>query len=147
MIPYELLPSNEDNLLFFNMDGETAERYVAIGYMRADFGRTGREFWSTWFDSQPNLKIHSFKGEFDNVIDSLRDDGQIPPFASRKNLAAYCGANPGKEFYSRGYGYVVRTLDYSYYFRCQPQPGYYDVYCFAYDNRWLLPELARRQAS
>ena len=42
----------------------------------------------------------------------------------------------------RGVGYSIKTQDFSYFFRCKPQPGDYDIYCFAYDNRWLLPELA-----
>jgi hypothetical protein len=33
-------------------------------------------------------------------------------------------------------------MDFSYYIRCCPRIGDYDIYCFAYDNRWLLPELA-----
>jgi hypothetical protein len=79
---------------------------------------------------------------FDDVINSLRNDGETPPFASRSNLAAFCSANPGKELNGRGGGYCIRTLGFSYYFRCLPRPGDYDVYCFAYDNLYLLPQLA-----
>ena len=89
---------------------------------------------------------YSFKQELDGVIDSLRNDGREPPFASRGNLAAFCSANPGMELNGRGHGYTVRTLDYSYYFRCLPRLGDYDVYCFAYDNRYLLSELAGKQS-
>ena len=140
-MPYNLLPARDDDSLFFRLDKEAAERYGAIGYMRADFGGTGREFWSTWFDGQQQLNTYSFKKEFEDVINSLRDDGVKPPFASRENLTLFCSANPGKELTLRGNGYMVRTLDYSYYFRCLPRPGDYDIYCFAYDNRWLLSAL------
>ena len=139
---YKLLPDQEDKLIFFRLDGDAAERYGAIGHLRVDFGRTGREFWSSWFNNQAHLKTPKFKAEFDDVINSLRDDGQKPPFSSRENLASFCTASPGKELTSRGCGYTVRTQDYSYYFRCRPQLGDYDIYCFAYDNRYLLPELA-----
>mgnify|MGYP001014792943 CR=1 FL=1 len=139
---YTLLPAEEDSALFFRLEGEKAERHGAIGYLRADFGRTGLEFWPSWFNSQPHLKTYSFKNEFDDIINSLRDDGQIPPFSSRNNMAAFCAVNPGKELTSRGYGYRIRTQDYSYYFRCLPRLGDYDIYCFAYDNRYLLSELA-----
>jgi hypothetical protein len=37
---------------------------------------------------------------------------------------------------------MVVTEDYSYYFRCLANPIDYDIYCFAFDNRYLLPELA-----
>ena len=138
---YELRPSRDENKLFFRLDGEPAERYGAIGYLRVDFGRSGREFWSTWFDKQPRLNTYSFKQEFDDVINSLRNDGRKPPFASRGNLESFCSANPGRELNGLGHGYTVRTLDYSYCFRCKPCVGDYDVYCFAYDNRCLLSAL------
>jgi hypothetical protein len=139
---YKLLPSKDEGLLFFGLDGETGERYGQIGFLRADFGKNGRDFYSTWIDRQVHLKSCWFKAEFDDVIDSLRNDGDKPPFASRENLAALCSATPGKELTARGNGYMIRTLNYSYYFRCFPYPQTYDVYCFAYDNGYLLPELA-----
>lgn len=140
-MPYELLPSQEDGLLFFRLDGEAAERYGSIGYLRADFGRDGRGFWATWFDQQPHLKTPAFKSEFDEIINSLRDSGQKPPFANRENLAAFCAATPGKELTTRGSGYMTQTPDFSYYIRCLPRPGDCDIYAFAFDNRYLLPEL------
>jgi hypothetical protein len=138
MMPYKLIPAVVDDSLFFRLDKDTARRYGAIGYMKADFGKSGREFWSSWFDEQPQLNTYSFKGEFNDVINSLRDDEKQPIFASRNNLSAFCSANPGKKLGERGDGYIVQTLDYTYCFRCLPRPGDYDVYCFAYCNRYLL---------
>jgi hypothetical protein len=143
-MPYTLQPAEEaEKPLFFRLDGEAAERHGSIGYLRADFGRSEKEFYSAWFDSQKHLKTPSFKHEFDEVINSLRDDGEKPPFASRYALAAFCAAKPGAEFPAgRGKGFRIRTPDFSYYARCNPKYGDYDIHCFAYDNRWLLPELA-----
>jgi len=140
---YKLLPAEQAGEgLFFRMDIESEERHGSIGYMRMDFAKSGREFHASWFDNQSYLKTPDFKHEFDNIINALRDDGEKPPFANRDNLAAFCATNPGKEITGRGWGYMVQTLNYSYYFRCLPRPGDYDVYCFPYDNRYLLPELA-----
>jgi hypothetical protein len=142
-MPYTLLPAGEaEKPLFFRLDGEAAERHGAIGYLRCDFGKTGKEFWSTWFDSQSHLKTHTFKTEFNAVVDSLRDDGERPPFSSRYALAAFCAETPGAELPAgRGKGFMMRTLDYSYYARCNPRYGDYDIGLYAFDNRWLLPEL------
>jgi hypothetical protein len=142
---YELRPSQDGESLFFRLDAEAAGRCGAIGYMRADFGKTGREFWTTWFDLDARLNTHRFKTEFQEVVNSLRGDGERPPLASRKNLAAYCSATPGKELNGRGAGYMIRTQDYSYYIRCKPAAADYDIFAFAYDNRYLLPELAGRR--
>ena len=140
---YVLLPAEQrESDLFFRMDGEAAERHGAIGYMRADFGRDGRGFWTTWFDNQKHLKTPAFKAEFDRVINSLRDDGQEPPFASRRSLEAYCMTYPGLILSSRGDGFKIQTEDFSYYFRCLPRNSDYEIYAMAYDNPFLLPELA-----
>jgi hypothetical protein len=142
-MPYTLLPAEaEETGLFFRSEGETAERRGAIGYMRADFGRSGKEFYSAWFDNEAHLKSYAFKREFGEIVDSLRDDGKKPPLSSRDNLKAFCRANPGCDVSGRGDGYKVATLDFSYCFRCLPSRGDYDIYCFAYDNRYLPAELA-----
>ena len=134
---YELLLAEKKELhLCFRLSGEAAERCGAIGYLRADFGRSGKEFYTTWFDSQAHLKSSDFKYKFDELINSLRDDGQKPPFASRDNHLAFCAAHPSMTCFK------IATQDYSFYIRLNPHQGTYDIYCFAYDNRWLLPELA-----
>lgn len=132
---------NETNL-FFRMDGEAAERHGAIGYMRADFGRSGDEFWTTWFNSQSSLNTSPFKAEFDKVINHLRYDMQYPVFGSRRELEAFCLKHSGQKINDRGIGFKIQTTDYTYYVRCQPTAQDYEAYVFAYDNRFLLPELA-----
>ena len=127
---YELLRAEKEELhLCFRLSGEAAERCGAIGYLRADFGRSGKEFYTTWFDNQAHLKSPDFKYKFDELINSLRDDGQKPPFASRENHLAFCAAHPSMTCFK------IATLDYSFYVRLNPNQGTYDIYCFAYDNR------------
>ena len=45
-----------------------------VGYLRGDFGSTGKEFYSSWFDSMKYLKTPEFKEELDTVINALRQD-------------------------------------------------------------------------
>ena len=47
-----------------------------IGYLRGDFGTTGKEFYSSWFDSMAYLKTPEFQAELDRVINALREDSQ-----------------------------------------------------------------------
>jgi hypothetical protein len=140
---YKLLPSQDDDALFFLMDGDTAMRHGAIGYLRCDFGQGGYEFNTTWFDIPHHLKTMSFKEEFGAVIETLRNDGPEPPLASRTALETFCRESPGKCFGARGMGYMIRTLGFTYYFRCHPHPKDYDIYCYPYENRLLFTELAR----
>lgn len=138
---YRLSFTQDNHLLFSSLHGELAERHGSIGYMRVNFG-DGQEFKAVWHNNQPHLKTSTFKREFQKLINHLRDGGQEPPFASRSNLEAFCAAKPGKKLETRGNGYMIRAEDYSYYFHCLPLAGNYEIECFAYDNRWLLPELA-----
>jgi hypothetical protein len=136
---YELTKSEErENRLFYRLDGETAERCGAVGYLRADFGKSGQEFWTTWFDNQKRLKSNGFKEQFNGLIASLRTE----IFEDRPAMRLWCGGNYGVSLGERGTGFKIQTADYTYYLRCKPGTGDYDAYLFAYDNRYLLPELA-----
>jgi hypothetical protein len=140
---YNLMPAEQgENKLFYRLDGETAERHGAIGYMRVDFGHSGKLFFNSWLDSQRHLKTQDFKHEFDGVINSLRNDGQEPPFASRGNLQKFCFANKGLNLSDAVDGFKLQTLNYTYAVYCSPFRGDYDTRVYAYDNRYLLPELA-----
>jgi hypothetical protein len=44
--------------------------------------------------------------------------------------------------YCNGWGIVVKTESYSFYIRCLPNVSGMDTMVYAYDNRYLLPELA-----
>jgi hypothetical protein len=140
---YNLIPCEAgESKLFYRLDGEAAERHGAIGYMRSDFGRGGGEFWNTWFDIQKKLKTPDFKNELSAVIDSLRNDGQEPPFASRGSLQKFCFVQKGLRLSDAADGFKIQTLGYTYAVYCSPFRGDYDIRVYAYDNRYLLPELA-----
>jgi len=129
---------NEEKL-FFKLDGEAARRYGAVGFLRIDFGKSGNEFHSTWFDIQKHLKTSAFQKEFDKLINCMRHNEQI--FMSRQCLQAYIQYHSWQHISDRGVGFKIRTEDYTYYARCRPCADDYDVYFMVYDNRWLLPEL------
>lgn len=61
-----------------------------IGYLRGDFGSTGKEFYSGWFDNMAYLKTPEFKAELDRVINALRVDSQYCGIlADRSNGTVY----------------------------------------------------------
>lgn len=142
---YELLSAAEEDSLFFRMDGEAAERHGAIGHLRGDFD-TGNLFYTTWFDNQRHLKSEAFKAEFDKVVNFLRKNPENPVLRSRADMRKYCYAHPDQHvsgsYHDTNAGFKIQTADYSYYVRCTPQEGDYDLYIFCFDNRYLLPELA-----
>lgn len=109
-----------------------------IGYLRADMGSNGEGFFSTWNDFRADLKTEDFKAEFDEVINSLRDDGGF--LHSRQALSRFCyNAGPGCSFDNdrNEYGVRVNTENYAYFMRLNPNKGEYNLYCYCYRRDWL----------
>ena len=98
-----------------------------IGYLRADMGTNGNEFWSTWNDYRKDLKTDDFKSEFDDVINSFREKGQF--LSDRQTLSRFCDDSQNAlefgERYGAGrdYGVRVNTQDYAYLMRLNPHMG------------------------
>ncbi|MBQ3461654.1 MAG: hypothetical protein IJH36_00840 [Clostridia bacterium] len=118
-----------------------------IGYLRADMGTNGNEFWSTWNDYRKDLKTDDFKSEFDDVINSFREKGQF--LSDRQTLSRFCDDSQNAlefgERYGAGrdYGVRVNTQDYAYLMRLNPHKGEYNLYCYCYRKDWLDHHLER----
>ena len=81
-----------------------------IGYLRGDFGSSGDQFYTTWFDTRPQWKSDEFKRDLDDVINALR---------------------------SEEFGFRVDTEKYAFVLRCNPTRGDYNFYCLCYVKEWL----------
>lgn len=57
------------------LEGQTG----GIGRLRGDFGRNGREFFTTWEDGHGRYKTDAFRQEFDRVVNTLRQPGGLFP--------------------------------------------------------------------
>jgi len=140
---HQFQKTTEDEFtLFFRMEGEVAQRHGFIGYLWADYGPNGREFWATWFDSQPDIKSQAFRDEFDGIITYLRD-ASLAPVEGPDVFQFHCLQNMRFRVMDTEVQFKIVTGGFSYYFRCRPQVVDYNLYCMAYDNRFLLPELER----
>lgn len=121
-----------------------------IGYLRGDFGKSGNEFWTTWFESNSSLKTSEFSTELDNVINSLKDDisykGVLSNFEDMKMLCtarqnAFISEYPD----SRSYGFRVDTNKNAYLIRCIPYKSDYNFYVYAYDRASLNRHIANAE--
>lgn len=111
-----------------------------IGHLRADFGSNGKQFFSSWDDHREDLKSDAFKAEFDEVINSLRNDTQYRRILrDRTTLAAYCNAFPDSSFHNdrNEHGFRVDSDHYSYFLQLTPNKGEYNIYCYCYLRQWL----------
>lgn len=113
-----------------------------IGYLRADLGSTGKEFFSTWNDFRKDLKTDGFKAEFDEVINTLRDD----ILKEHTALLKYCNTHSDCSYGNdREYGVTVRTENYAYLMRLNPNKGEYNLYCYCYRKDWLDEHLRKAE--
>lgn len=141
---YALRPASpEEAGLFYALDPEKGAELGDIGHLRMDFGRSGKQFYTTWFDhGSGELNTREFKTEIDQVVNALREG----VLRDRASMRRFCSENGGKlsESYGiRQYGYIYESEHYRYCLRCKPQEGDYDGYLWCYDKR--VQEMAMKE--
>ena len=109
-----------------------------IGYLRGDFGSTGKEFYSSWFDNMAYLKTPEFRAELDQVINALREDSQYGGIlADWRSLSSACHQSTTPNLGRDESGFRVNTQDYVYLLRLNPSPGDYNFYIYCYQRNYL----------
>ena len=108
-----------------------------IGYLRADMDSNGKGVFSSWNGFRDSLKSEDFKLEFDEVLNELREDGNL--LHDRNTLTRCCYRTPDSSFHNdrNEYGFRADTDHYSYLMRLNPNKGEYNVYCYCYVKQWL----------
>ncbi len=133
---------DEEDKYAFRQSSQISAQTNAIGYLRADMGTDGKSFFSKWEDLCPRLKTDEFATEFDEVINSLREEGDI--LHDRRALEKYCYSTPESKMTGeeRCYGVRVDSDKYSYLLRLNPKQGEYNLYCYCYEKKWLDHHIA-----
>ena len=129
--------TEEEDKYTFSQSSQISGQTGLIGYLRADMDTDGNGFFSTWFDWRKDLKTDEFKAELDEVINSLREEGDI--LHNRGALAVYCRSTPQARMDTEQeyYGVRVDTEKYAYLMRLNPNKGEYNLYCYCYRRDWL----------
>lgn len=127
--------SAEEAGFFYALTPEEDEALGAIGHVRVDFGRGGKEFWTTWHPRGPEkLNSLAFKVELNTLVNALRTNG---PLKNLSSMHSYCSGHGGEIPGGRqqNYGYIAETENYRYRLRCNPVQGDYHAYLTAFDLR------------
>lgn len=108
-----------------------------IGYLRADLGSSGKEFYSSWFEFNTNLKTEEFSKELDKVINEFRSEHSM--LHSRDDLHKFCFRDPQVAINEekREFGYRLDMPNYTYLLRFNPYQGEYNLYCHCYKKDYL----------
>ena len=134
----------EEAGLFYTPHPEEDKRLGTVGHVRMDFGRSGNEFWHTWWPRGPEeLNSPVFKAELQEVVDTLRESVLKNRFAMERFCYEHGGKISGG--WTQNYGYVVVTEHYRYCLRCNPSPGDYNGYLTAYDLDVQRQNMAQKE--
>lgn len=112
----------------------------AIGYLRGDFGASGTDFFTTWFDGVKSRNTDEFSEEFDHVINGLRFTEGNEVLCNRDCMNIYCKSYPETAFesnYTTEYGFRLDTPEHAYLIRCNPKESDYNFYVYPYISEWL----------
>lgn len=130
----------------FRQSNQLYQQTGCIGYLRADLGSSGKEFYSTWNETCSFFKTEEFSKEFDDVINALRfDDTYGRLLNDRTRLSRYCHEHARQ--YSGAdnqyYGIRVDTDGHTYLLRLNPRQGEYNLYCYCYVKKYLETHLVQ----
>lgn len=133
----------EEDKYTFRQSRQISNQCGLIGHLRADMATTGISFYSRWEDFRADLKTDEFRTEFDSLINSLREEGDI--LHSYADLVKYCNENPGSKMSTDRdyYGVRIDTKNYAYLLRLNPNEGDYNLYCYCYRRDWLNSHMER----
>ena len=107
----------EEAGLFYTPHPEEYKRLGTVGHVRMDFGRSGNEFWHTWWPRGPEEpNSPAFKLELQEVVDTLRESVLKNRFAMERFCYEHGGKISGG--WTQNYGYIVETEHYRYCLRC-----------------------------
>lgn len=131
----------EEKNYTYSRSREEEQVLPCIGHLRGDFGSSGNEFYSTWFEHNSELKTQEFSKELTSVINALRfgnEHGKL--MANRSDMARYCYSHPDSRIegnYTTEYGFRADTEKYSFLFRLNLNRGDYNFYCYCYEKEAL----------
>lgn len=143
----EAITLKEERDLFSLNENEPME-YGCIGHLRGDFGGSGKEYYSTWFDHTcKHLNDAKCKAIGNTIIRTLNSDGNV--MSSRSDMYNFC--HPREDckidgiYENMTWGFRIFTEDYAFYLKCTPVCGDYNFYLYVYDKNMLLDKLANER--
>ena len=145
----------EERKLSYTQDDEMVKRTGCIGHLRGYFEKGGETLYTTWDNHSKELLTDRFKSEINEVVTALRRDDKFGNvLRNQRSMEKYMYSHPDSRFEGGGRDFGIRadTADHTYMIRCNPDPGEYSVYIYAYNRQMLekafeKPEVYRQNAS
>lgn len=139
----------EEMLYTYSESNQISMQTGLVGYLRCDMGRDGDEFWSTWNEFRADYNTQEFKDDIDNVINSLREKGNL--LSNLSSISKAYHDMPESHFKGSSaeameyFGVRVNTEDYAFLMRLTPRRGEYNLYCYCYRKNFLDSHIEKAQ--
>ena len=141
---------------YYTTSCDIKSRTGFIGHLRCDFGKSGKEFWTTMFPSQWYKKKYpeKFSETLDYVVNSLRGiekgfDKKNQILKDRTSMQKFIDRRANEEYLlpnsTEKYGARVDCENFTFIINFYPQPGDYNSYVYCYITHLFEAHLKRAE--
>lgn len=132
-------------LYVYRQSQQISQQTGFVGYLRGDYGPSGKQFFTTWFGDREDWNTPEFKHSLQRTIDRLRYETK--QLADRDQLSTLCLNDMSSAITEdqRWFGFRVDSGDYAFLLKCSPCKGDYNFYVYCYRKDWLDQHMAQAQ--
>ena len=137
--------TGSEPLYVYRQSQQISQQTGFVGYLRGDYGESGKQFFTSWFGDREDWNTPEFKHDLQRTIDRLRyETGQL---ADRDRLSALCLNDMSSAITQdqRWFGFRVDQGDHAFLLKCSPCKGDYNFYVYCYRKDWLDQHMAQAQ--
>ena len=129
--------TEEEDKYTFSQSRQISGQCGLIGHLRGDFYDGDTILHTSWDNYRADMNTEEFANALDEVINSLREEGDI--LSGLSALSKYCYSTPQSKMPTERNYYGVRadTEKYAFLLRLCPDKGDYNLYCYCYRRDWL----------
>lgn len=134
-----------EHLYVYSQSQQISQQTGLVGYLRGDYGESGKQFWTTWFDNRPDWNTPEFKHDLQRTIDRLRYETK--QLTDRERLSSLC-LNDMESCITEDrhwFGFRADSEQYAYLLKCNPYKGDYNFYVYCYKKEWLDQHMAKAE--
>lgn len=132
-------------LYVYRQSQQISQQTGLVGYLRGDYGPSGKQFFTTWFGDREDWNTPEFKHSLQRTIDRLRYETK--QLADREQLSTLCLNDMSSAITEdqRWFGFRIDSGNYAFLLKCSPCKGDYNFYVYCYRKGWLDQHMAQAQ--
>ena len=137
--------TGSEPLYVYRQSQQIGQQTGFVGYLRGDYGESGKQFWTEWFDDREDWNTPDFKHDLQRAIDRLRYETR--QLADRDQLSILCLNDMESAITEdqRWFGFRVDQGDHAFLLKCCPYKGDNNFYVYCYHKDWLDQHMDKAQ--